>query len=769
MPRRSQIELKPNNNQQRLSREEISIFKRKFSEVAEDIDHPFRNIKLNYEELIKIVEEVTQKNIRNRSQKEMYNLFQFLEETNFEENMKMDLETKILTPAQLFFFASQFMKVCNYNKNDIIYYEGDLGETYYIIMKGEVSLFKLKYENREMNSREYYLFLYDLHLNSIDKMIINKIVKINKDIIPVYKTSDVSNFKDILFIIDLINLSKENDEKKVLEFFKENNKNPSDYKFDRVLSYDITMEEYNNEVYNLLSESEGFYFKNLKEEKKQIKICENELISNLLEKDYFGNFKMGNYDFYRTDTAKCSKDDTKILVINKKSCFGCITEEQLLDKEKEIDSIYQNSIFNVIRRIIFEKHYFYKLDLDTYSMGDNIIVEGDILDDIYVLKEGSVEINLVNKNIFDIKDLISNLKQMDIDLKKKNYDEYIMLNNPIVNLKNTLSEKKNYSLFKINTNECFGLFEFLYNNRKAIYNLKVLSDKAKIYKMNIDDFLLEKEGHIEDIELLRRSIKLEGKAQLEKTFERLIELKKSIVMKVDYEFSKKNNEILDNYYNHKFDIFSVKNNMRIVNNNQNINNHMKHIFVNKLSRNNHLENKKRYSLLYIDTENSVQSNSSLKRIDYSSDFIRKNNNTENLNQRRKLNQKSFINDSQNTEKDIYLNEVKFLKKQIKEDSELYFEKPNIEVPILPIIKGSRSIPRENSYIRLQKLSQSNSRINLRKSKDIRNIDPSNELFKSYEPNLNREKKINYLAIKEFYNKFNYGRVRNLLIKKDKFK
>ena len=127
MPRRSQIELKPNNNQQRLSREEISIFKRKFSEVAEDIDHPFRNIKLNYEELIKIVEEVTQKNIRNRSQKEMYNLFQFLEETNFEENMKMDLETKILTPAQLFFFASQFMKVCNYNKNDIIYYEGDLG------------------------------------------------------------------------------------------------------------------------------------------------------------------------------------------------------------------------------------------------------------------------------------------------------------------------------------------------------------------------------------------------------------------------------------------------------------------------------------------------------------------------------------------------------------------------------------------------------------------------------------------------------------------
>ena len=46
---------------------------------------------------------------------------------------------------------------------------------------------------------------------------------------------------------------------------------------------------------------------------------------------------MGNYDFIRPDSVKSAKDFTKILIINKKSYFGCISEEQLMIKEKEIE------------------------------------------------------------------------------------------------------------------------------------------------------------------------------------------------------------------------------------------------------------------------------------------------------------------------------------------------------------------------------------------------------------------------------------------------
>ena len=129
----------------RLSQEEISTLKKKFSDVEEiDDDHPINEYKVSYEELIPMVEEIVQKNIRYRSQKEMYYLYRFLELTDFKNNMKIDLEDGSITFQQLFFFSSQFMSVKDYNENNIIYNEGDSGETFFIIMQGAVSLYKLK-------------------------------------------------------------------------------------------------------------------------------------------------------------------------------------------------------------------------------------------------------------------------------------------------------------------------------------------------------------------------------------------------------------------------------------------------------------------------------------------------------------------------------------------------------------------------------------------------------------------------------------------------
>ena len=70
------------------------------------------------------------------------------------------------------------------------------------------------------------------------------------------------------------------------------------------------------------------------------------------------------------------------------------------------------------------------------------------------------------------------------------------------------------------------------------------------------------------------------------------------------------------------------------------------------------------------------------------------------------------------------------------------------------------------------MSRSSSRksiLNNKKSKEINNYDFSNHLINSYDPSLNRNKNVNYLAIKEFYDKFNYQKVKNQLLKKKKFK
>ena len=777
MPKKSLIkqELNSKEEEQKLTKEELRLLNQKFNEVLDDEDNPIHQTKFSYEDLIQTIEESLKKDIRNRSQKEIFNLYQFLELTNYKEEMKDDLQDEFFSSQNLFFIISQFMSIRNYNKNDVIYYEGDIGENYYIIMEGKFSLYKLKYEIKEMDIKEYYLFLYEMYLNKIERMVINKTAKINKDIFPVYKNNDILNFKEIIFKIDLVNLSKEGDEEKILSLIKENNKRPIQVNFNKVIDCDLTIEEYYNYILNSLTETEMFYFKLYNTEKKQVQIAENEFIKHLNEKEYFGNYKIDKDEFIRPESIKCSKDFSKVLIINKKLFFDSLLDEKINMKEKEIDSIYQNSIFNVIRRNVFERSYFYKLEKETFALNEYIFHEDDILDYIYVLKEGTVEITLLNKDIFEIKKLIQDLKIMDKDILKNNEIEYdIPLNNSIISLKNIISDKKNYSLFVLNTNESFGLFEFIYNNRKAIYNLKVISDKAKIYKMNIDEFFFFFYGHIEDNEILKTIVKNKAKEQLENNLERLIILKNSTLTKIDIEFTKKSKQEIDNYYNY-FDINNVKNNMRRANKNANINLKMKNIFKQRLEKPNDIKKKETIKLPIINripssikyNQNLISiNNNSIRNRDYSS-VIYENKINEKLNNSININ-----NVSKDLSEDIYMNEFKYLKKQIKEDSENYYSKPILtEVNSILKVKNPSSI-NNLFYSRLQKLSRSSSRnsiLNDKKSKEIKTYDFSNHLFNSYDPSLNRNKNVNYLAIKEFYNKFNYQRIKNQLIKKDKYK
>ena len=88
-------------------------------------------------------------------------------------------------------------------------------------------------------------------------------------------------------------------------------------------------------------------------------------------------------------------------------------------------------------------------------------------------------------------------------------------------------------------------YEILNENLKyANKEIDIISDKAKIYKMNIDEFLLEKNGHIEDYEILKTIVKNKAKEQLENNLERLIILKNSTLTKIDIEFTKNQNKKL---------------------------------------------------------------------------------------------------------------------------------------------------------------------------------------------------------------------------------
>jgi hypothetical protein len=331
------------------------------------------------------------------------------------------------------------------------------------------------------------------------------------------------------------------------------------------------MDEYYIILQSKLTDSENFYFTKVKNESKRVKIMENNISKTLIEKEYFGLFKLEEGGNIRRNTAIIESNNTLLLVINKKLYSSCISNEQMLIKENEVDKIYFGSIFISVRRPNFEKYYFYNLDKVEFLKGEEIFLENEKLNFIYILKKGMIEINLLNKSIIDIKKLIKKFKEFDKSFLKSEYDDTLKLKNSLTSMKKYINQKNNYTLFIINTKETFGIWEYCFNNRYTCYNIKVKSDKAIFYKMNIDIFLEEIHEKIPDSELLKNHIKIDAYNQIKNYIERLIFLKNSILMKYDIEYSKIKKDEEKKLSNTKFNILDVKNSVKTINNFSDIN------------------------------------------------------------------------------------------------------------------------------------------------------------------------------------------------------
>ena len=190
-----------------------------------------------------------------------------------------------------------------------------------------------------------------------------------------------------------------------------------------------------------------------------------------------------------------------------------------------------------------------------------------------------------------------------------------------------------------------------------------------------------------------------------------------------------------------------------VNKNSKINAEIDDIIINRIHKKNfHIKKKETKSYLIFETEPNLLIKPPRRFNTEESD----NNNTipnesYNITQFQKDEiKKKFIEESKEKNK-IEFNKFINLKKKLKEDANFYYnQKNNLEIPILPIIKGSKII--KNNYRRNNQLSISNLK-NKKKLGEVNNFDLTNQLFKSYEPKISIEKELNYLAIKEFYNQF----------------
>ena len=497
--------------------------------------------------------EIINTKIRDRNQKQTSNLYEYFNSAKFGIALKSDLLLGQINLQTLFFFLSQFLEIQKFNTKDSIYYEGNRSEFIYLMVKGSITLYKLVTQIMTQDAIEYYLYLFNIFKKG-EKFLLEKTIHANNDIFPVNKIADIPEIENIIFKVQLLLKAFNNDIDGIKEMLIQKNIPFEKVEFDKVIKGDYSLEEYYQDQASLMKEAELFYYKIIENtSKKETKILEFSAVRDVQEKEFFGNYKLGDFENKRSETA-IVKEPTIVIAINKRLYSTCILNDKRNIREKEIETLHQNSFFKLMRKHIFAKNFFYECDLVETCKNTMIYNEGDQIDYIYIIKEGTFELSINNKNVFDLKSIITHLKKLNDEFASKEFDDVLGLRNSPNVLAPLMRVRKNYSLF-VTEKDVFGLWEYVYGS-DMIYNIQVLSDKAKLYKISIAK--LEKPDN-EDMNLLQRGIKSEAEKKIKNVLERLIMLKNSVMMKIDFEFTKKTKDDEDNFYRNNSPINTLKN------------------------------------------------------------------------------------------------------------------------------------------------------------------------------------------------------------------
>ena len=713
---------------------------------------------LTFQKQIPLIKSILSKSYRFRTIKDTSKLFDFLILTGFDEELKSDLNFTGITLQQLFYFSSQFMTIKTFYKNNVIYYENSFNDYFYIVLDGEVNLYQMNIIEKKMKFMEYYNYLKNMNENNSDKFILNHTINENKEKMGINKILDLEKVNEIIFKNNLFNLIRNQNLDEITKLYEENEKKLKNYKIDKLLSNEINFITLLDDLYNELKDIELYYMKKItSNEKIEVKIIENNLIKNIKISEYFGNFDLEKNITKRENTAIVQSNYCVLLLVNKKLYSELIINENKKIIQQEIDPIYFHSIFRSTRKNVFEKRLFKKLQKIVLYKNELIYKENDLVDHIYILTEGNVEITIENKNIFYFQNLINKIKNFFPSNIKKEFEDEINLKNKLKYIKNELETKKfNQKIFFLDPIKTFGLIEYTYNNCKSFYNVRIISDIAKFYKINIDTLINQTEGKIDDLEFIKKEIEFHSNILTKSFLERLIIIKNSFLKKFDIEYSLQSKQNEDTFYK-SLEVHDSKNNMKNVNDNNLI-----HIDF-KNFKNINLKNKKRIgrkTLPFLNVENNnINDNNNIinniQTLEINNFLLKEKLSKKNylLTETNKSNENSHFKTSSTQYEKSYLKNFNELKKSIEKDKKTYTEFFNTKsLPTIKINKTPKKIafnPFENNF----------------KIKD---------LYKSYnEYAFNKKNKqklstnfpkkminTNYMAVKEFYKSYQSERLKN---------
>ena len=677
--------------------------------------------------------QIISKKYKDRTEDDNETIYRYFLHIDFEEKFINDLLQINISPSKLFNYMKPYIKGIKYSFKDNIYTISDKAEYTYIILKGKVNLYDINIKPCKLNSEEYYLYLYNCFLEAkkisdknikeigdefVDNYIISHIIEENQNIFPIFSYKDLDKLKEIIFKVKIFLDISENKGINLEKLYDKYNYPKNLYNYNDYKEGKIKLFKLENMLYETFSDSEKFYSKIMSDVfhicKKIKYVCKIQL----KEGDIFGNYEIINSKPKREETSKVISKNCLILSINKKEYSNKIFAEEKTDLDYEIDDIHGNFFFRSLDYDFFYKNIFSKFKISNLLQKNILFNENTKLNNIYIIKEGLIDVHIQNISLLDLRILISSLYSKIKDKIKIDFNFDNDLNIPLKKLKSILNEKYSFNLFTCEK-VIFGDIEFNYNI-KSFYTTTIKSDKCVFYILPIE-IINDIKGH-ENIKL-RKSLDRICLMKTKNIIERLINVYNSFFLKYKKEYNK--------HLKEEEKKFIKEENLKL--NNKFFSNSNKNIFVDNKIKN-----------LFKNNSNYVPHNTMLfKEMRIFNEKLK-----EQLKKKRELLKKNYLSVDSDKSKDEKCQKEN--KKSIEKSFKQFFEiKKKIQKKIfLPsLVLSERNSFFENNYNnKFNQITKNSSTPNIKLTTSNNKIDYSS----SYKPIQTYENKYK-LTSKKLYN------------------
>lgn len=388
-------------------------------------------------------------------------------------------------------------------KGEILFRIDDIGDKFFFVINGKLSLLKPKDITKVKMTIDHYL-RYLLYLKKKDELyVLQEIIKKNYHQLPIENLSDLNLLYRIVFIMTVqSSMNQKGNGIGDLEFlFKLFDYSFQDFKINeemikrlwynksqRFLNANTEWEKFLSKKFKITT-SENVFFERyqkiiLENDSKEWTCSQFEILVYFTNGAFFGDSALDSVEKRRFGSVRAEKDSV-IAYMKEADYLALIAPNRKKQKAKEISFLNDNFFLRNISAYLFEKNYYHHFTIHNYLKNHVLFQSGSHPKELIFLQEGKVEIKL-RCSLVDLHNMI---KYLIDEITKLPYFVQGSIRYPPIISKSKIAELKEYLRDSVLTRMKSRAEDFIHEmNRIRSFQLFILAPNEVI---GIEEMILK--------------------------------------------------------------------------------------------------------------------------------------------------------------------------------------------------------------------------------------------------------------------------------------